>query len=61
MLPSIPKGRLADIIDSKAKEAAESTGKCKNRHSFCSRRLLMIQTFVFARAMAVFCCTPTLL
>ena len=38
--------------------AAESAGKCKNRQSFWSTRLLMIQTFVFVRYLDSFSAVP---
>lgn len=46
------------ICSTRAAHSAESTDKCKNRQSFWSTRLLMIQTFVFVRPRGSFSAVP---
>lgn len=41
--------KLRNTVPSAVIPIAESADKCKNRQSFWSTRLLMIQTFVFVR------------
>ena len=50
--------KLRNAVPSAVIPIAESTDKCKNKQSFWSTRLLMIQTFVFVRYLDSFSAVP---